>query len=154
METGLNLIISEVRYITGYNKAKQSLGSHIDAVTLDTVNTTIDAHINKSILSTALKLRRLIFNDKDKYFAQADAKTIIDLFNHAAKIPMFEQEKLESICSGIIRIISSFNMLNKSKKPVHIKGDPKTTINDSAEKESEEQINLHPNPANVLDSVL
>ena len=137
MEAGLGLIISEVRYITGYNKTKQSMRSYMDSAMFATVNTTVEAHINKTILSTALKLRRILFNDTNKYFAPSDAKTIIDLFNHAARIPLFEHEKLESTCSGILRIISSFNMINKNKRAVHIKGDTKTVINDVPEKEPE-----------------
>ena len=130
MEAGLGLIISEVRYITGYNKTKQSMRSYMDSAMFATVNTTVEAHINKTILSTALKLRRILFNDTNKYFAPSDAKTIIDLFNHAARIPLFEHEKLESTCSGILRIISSFNMINKNKRAVHIKGDTKMVINE------------------------
>lgn len=133
MEAGLNLIIGEVRYITGCNKTKHSMRSYMDSAMFATVNATLEAHINKTILSTALKLRRLLFNDANKYFAPSDAKTIIDLFNHAARIPLFEHEKFETTCSGILRIISSFNMINKTKRAMHIKGDPKTTINDVSE---------------------
>ena len=133
MEAGLSLIIGEVRYITGCNKTKHSMNSYMDSAMFATVNANFDAHINKTILSTALKLRRLLFNDTNKYFAPSDAKTIIDLFNHAARIPLFEHEKFESTCSGILRIISSFNMINKTKRATHIKGDPKTTINDATE---------------------
>ena len=133
METGLSLIIGEVRYITGYNKTKQSMSSYMDSAMFATVNAAVETHINKTILSTALKLRRLIFNDTNKYFAPSDAKTIIDLFNHAARIPLFEHEKLENTCSGILRIISSFNMINKNKRAMHIKGDPKTIINEVLE---------------------
>lgn len=133
MEAGLSLIIGEVRYITGYNKTKQSMSSYMDSAMFATVNTNVEAHINKTILSTALKLRRILFNDTNKYFAPPDAKTIIDLFNHAARIPLFEHEKLENTCSGILRIISSFNMINKNKRAMHIKGDTKTTINDTTE---------------------
>lgn len=137
MEAGLNLIIGEVRYITGCNKTKQSMRTYIDSAMFATVSDTLDAQINKTILSTALKLRRLLFNDTNKYFAPTDAKTIIDLFNHAARIPLFEHEKFETTCSGILRIISSFNMINKTKRATHIKGDPKTTINDVPENAAE-----------------
>ncbi len=137
MEAGLNLIIGEVRYITGCNKTKQSMRSYMDSAMFATVSANFDAHINKTILSTALKLRRLLFNDTNKYFAPSDAKTIIDLFNHAARIPLFEHEKFESTCSGILRIISSFNMINKTKRAMHIKGDPKTAISDVPEEAAE-----------------
>ena len=137
MEAGLNLIIGEVRYITGCNKTKQSMRSYMESAMFATVSATLDAQINKTILSTALKLRRLLFNDTNKYFAPTDAKTIIDLFNHAARIPLFEHEKFETTCSGILRIISSFNMINKTKRATHIKGDPKTTINDVPENAAE-----------------
>ena len=133
MEAGLSLIIGEVRYITGYNKTKHAMSSYMDSAMFATVNTAIEAHINRSILSTALKIRRILFNDTNKYFAPSDAKTIIDLFNHAARIPLVEHEKLESTCSGILRIISSFNMLNKNKRAMHIKGDVKTVIKDATE---------------------
>ena len=133
MEPGLGLVISTVRYITGYLKTKNIMNPHIDSTTRNTVNTSIDTHINKTVLSTALKVRHLIFGDTNKCLAASDAKTIIDLFYHAARIPITEQEKLESACVGILRIISSLSMISKNKKPTHIKGDPKTTIKDIAD---------------------
>jgi hypothetical protein len=93
-----------------------------------TINRGAEAHINKGILSSVLKIRRTLFGDTDKYIIASDAKTIIDLFHHAARIPIMEQEKLESACIGILRIISSLRMVSKNKKPAHIKGDPKTMI--------------------------
>lgn len=124
LETGLGLILSEVRYITGYNKARQSMSAFIDQPTMESINKTIDAQLNRSILSTALKLRRIIANDTNSYFSSADAKTVINLFNHASRIHLTDYDKLETTCVGILRIISSLTMLSRNKQQAYIKGDP------------------------------
>lgn len=138
LETGLGLILSEVRYITGYNKAKQLMSDYIDRTTMESVNTSIDSQLNKSILSTALKLRRLIANDTNSYFSSADAKMVIGLFNHASRIHLTDYDKLETTCIGILRIISSLTMLSRNKHQAYIKGDPTTSFIDDRDTKTQE----------------
>ena len=119
---GLGMIISEVRYITGVNKTIQLLNNSIDSAKMEAISETIKSQLNKSILSTALKFRHLITNTTDAYFAREDAKTIINLFIHASKIPLNDQHNLENTCKGICSIIASLNMLSKTKRIARVKG--------------------------------
>lgn len=134
MSDHLGLIISEVRYLTGINKAMHSYIDSIDPAKLEAINATITSQIRKSILSTALKYKQLTTGEKDVYIAKDNAQTIIDLFNHASRIPLHEQKKLENTCKGIGAIITAMTMVPKMKKVVKVKGDDKK----SADEETEE----------------
>lgn len=123
MSDHLGLIISEVRYLTGINKMMNSYTDSVDPAKLEAINATITSQIRKSILSTALKYRQLTTGEKDVYIAKNNAQTIIDLFNHASRIPLHEQKKLENTCKGIGTIITSMTMIPKMKKVVKVKGD-------------------------------
>ena len=130
MSEHLGMIISEVRYISGINKITQAYAGSIDPAKMEAVNATITNQVRKSILSTALKYKNLTTGATNAYFSKNDAKTVIDLFNHAAKIPLHEQEKLENTCKGICSIISSLTMIPKSKKIAKVKGDDKESSED------------------------
>ena len=133
MSEHLGMIIGEVRYISGINKMIQSYAGSIDPAKMEAINATITSQIRKSILSTALKYKNLTTSVTNAYFAKNDAKTVIDLFNHAAKIPLYEQEKLETTCKGICAIISSLSMIPKAKKIAKVKGDDKESSNEPEE---------------------
>ena len=133
MSEHLGMIISEVRYISGINKITQAYAGSIDPAKMEAINDTITSQVRKSILSTALKYKNLTTGATNAYFAKNDAKTVIDLFNHAAKIPLHEQEKLENTCKGICAIISSLSMISKTKKIAKVKGDDKESSEEPEE---------------------
>ena len=140
-ETELAFIISEVRYITGVHKTLQLLGKSIEPAKLNAINETASSHINKSILSTALKFRHLTTKTTDSYFSKDTAKMIIDLFIHASRIPLTDQTNLENTCKGICNLLVSFPMHNKPKKVTKVKGDddekPSESINESDDEETD-----------------
>lgn len=130
MSDNLGMLISEVRYITGINKMMQVYSDSIDPAKMEAINATVISQVRKSILSTALKYKHLMTGDTNSYIAKDDAKTVIDLFNHAAKIPLHDQSKLENTCKGIGAIIASLKTIPKIKKIAKVKGDDKESTDE------------------------
>lgn len=127
------MIIGEVRYISGINKMMQAYTGSIDPAKMEAINATVTSQLRKSVLSTALRYKNLTSGVTNCFFGKDDAKTVLDLFNHAAKIPLYEQEKLENTCKGICAIISSLTMIPKPKKIAKVKGDNKESTEESEE---------------------
>ncbi len=149
MENHIRTLIGEIRNISGMLHARQVYNEKIktlDPELAESIYNDIESKINKSILSTSLKLRRLITNDTNSYFGKEDTKTIISLFNHAAHIPFSESEKLYNTCTGIITIVTSLSMRpktngkdnNKKKKVAHVKGNPEVKIETECKNETTE----------------
>jgi hypothetical protein len=143
-ETELAFIISEVRYVTGVHKTLQLLGKSIEPAKLNALTETINSQVNKSILSTALKFRRLTTKTTDSYFSKDTAKMVIDLFIHASRIPLTDQTSLENTCKGICNLLVSFPMYTKPKKVAKVKGDdsekPSESINDSDDEDGDKNM--------------
>ena len=131
-ESELAFIISEVRYVTGVYKTLQLLGKSVEPAKLNALTETINSQVNKSILSTALKFRRLTTKTTDSYFSRDTAKMIIDLFVHASRIPLTDQSNLENTCKGICNLLVSFPMHTKPKKVAKVKGDDSEKLTESA----------------------
>lgn len=125
------MIIGEVRYISGINKAMQAYANSVDPAKMEAINATVISQLRKSVLSTALRYKNLTSGVTNGFFGKNDAKTILDLFNHAAKIPLHEQEKLENTCKGICAIIGSLTMIPKPKKITKVKGDDKESADET-----------------------
>ena len=131
MSEHLGMIISEVRYISGINKMMQAYANSIDPAKMEAINATIISQVRKSVLSTALRYKNLTSGVTNCFFGKDDAKTILDLFNHAAKIPLHEQSKLENTCKGISAIIGSLSVIPKTKKIAKVKGDDKDSTDEA-----------------------
>lgn len=131
----ISIIRDEVRFISGVNNAIKMLKSCIDPAKLEAKIETITSQNNKNILSAALRYRRAVAGTTDAYFSKETAKMIIELFNHAARIPTHDIVNMDNTCKGIGNLITSFPMFSKQKKIARVKGGTEESDNTETAKE-------------------
>lgn len=122
----VTMILSGVRYISGLIRSK----SFVNDVSAEVIKS-IDAYINKTIISTAIKYRKTITNEKNITFSKEIIKAVIDLFIQASRVPFNEHSSLINMCQAIRTVILSASSISVNTQPCkvsHIKGDPNIKI--------------------------
>ena len=135
MDADISMLISSIRHLSGILDAKDIFANYEHNLSNKiggNIKRDINKAINKMVVSTSLKVRKMNTNEKTAVFSKDIIKALTELFLHAARIPSNEYKTLLNSCQAIRTVILSATVStiddNGNNKITHIKGEPDTEV--------------------------